>query len=129
MNNKMDFYETDGGRICQTFKDDCVVRSISVVLRCSYKTVFEDLMSLGLEIGAYPNHDKVWIKYVESKGFVKNRPPRDENGRLIKLRDWGFKGRAVVRNSGHLTAVDGRTVIDPWDCRRRPVNSYWVYQQ
>ena len=122
----MDFYKTDGGRICRTFKDDCVIRSISVAMRKPYAEVFTEMMALGLEMGAYPNHDKVWIKYLESNGFKKNRPPRDENGKLIKLRDWNFKGTAVVRNSRHLTAVDGGTVIDSWDCRRRPVNSYWA---
>ena len=121
----MDFYQTEGGRICKTFKDDCVIRSISAVLRVDYCEVFDDLMRLGLEIGAYPNHDKVWVTYLESKGYVKNKPPRDANGKMIKLRDWDFKGRAVVINSGHLTAVDGGTVIDSWDCRYRPVNSYW----
>jgi hypothetical protein len=108
----MDFYQTEGARICKTFKDDCVIRSISVALREDYKKVFEDLMKLGLEIGAYPNHDKVWVTYLESKGYVKNKPPRDAKGKLIKLRDWNYKGRAVVINSGHLTAVDGGTVID-----------------
>ena len=122
----MDFYETDGGRICRTFKGDCVIRSISVALRKPYREVFEDLMALGLEMGAYPNHDAVWIRYVESKGMVKHRPPRDENGKLIKLRQWDFQGRAVVPSSRHVTAVGGGTVIDTWDCRYRPVNSYWV---
>ena len=122
----MDFYQTEGGRICKTFKDDCVIRSISAVLRVDYCEVFDDLMRLGLEIGAYPNHDKVWVTYLESKGYVKNKPPRDANGKMIKLRDGDFKGRAVVINSGHLTAVDGGTVIDSWDCRYRPVNSYWA---
>ena len=122
----MDFYQTEGGRICKTFKDDCVIRSISAVLRVDYCEVFDDLMRLGLEIGAYPNHDKVWVTYLESKGYVKNKPPRDANGKMIKLQDWDFKGRAVVINSGHLTAVDGGTVIDSWDCRYRPVNSYWA---
>jgi len=121
----MDFYKTDGGRICRTFKDDCVIRSISIAMRKPYAEVFTEMMALGLEMGAYPNHEKVWIKYLESNGFKKNRPPRDERGKLIKLRDWDFKGTAVVRNSRHLTAVDGGTVIDSWDCRRRPVNSYW----
>ena len=122
----MDFYQTEGARICKTFKDDCVIRSISVALREDYKKVFEDLMKLGLEIGAYPNHDKVWVTYLESKGYVKNKPPRDAKGKLIKLRDWNYKGRAVVINSGHLTAVDGGTVIDSWACRYSPVNSYWA---
>lgn len=122
----MSFHQTDGGRICRTFKDDCVIRSISVVMRKPYREVFTEMMQLGLEIGAYPNHDKVWIKYLESHGYVKHRPPRDARGKLIKLAHWDFKGAAVVRNSRHLTAVDGGTVIDSWDCRRRPVNSYWA---
>lgn len=121
----MDFYETNGGRICKTFKDDCVIRSISVVLRVPYREVFNDLMQLGLEMGAYPNHDKVWINYIESKGLVKRKPPRDAAGKMIRLQDWDYKGRAVVRNSGHLTAVDGGVVTDDWDCRYRPVNTYW----
>ena len=103
-----------------------MIRSISAVLRVDYCEVFDDLMRLGLEMGTYPNHDKVWVTYLESKGYVKNKPPRDANGKMIKLRDWDFKGRAVVINSGHLTAVDGGTVIDSWDCRYRPVNSYWA---
>jgi hypothetical protein len=123
----MKFYQTDGARICKSFKGDCVIRSISTVLRESYKTVFEELMHLGLEIGAYPSHEKVWVTYLESKGLEKNKPPRDARGKMIRLQDWNFTGRAVVRNSGHLTAVDGGTVIDSWDCRYRPVNSYWVH--
>ena len=121
----MDFYRTDGGRICKTFKHDCVVRSISIVLRVSYAEVFEDLMRLGLEMGAYPSYEKVWIKYVENKGLIKCKPPRNADGKMIKLKEWDYSGRAVVRNSGHLTAVDGGVVTDAWDCRYRPVNSYW----
>lgn len=125
----MGFYQTDGGRICKTFKDDCVIRSISVAMRKPYADVFSDLMRIGLQIGAYPNHDKVWIPYVEDSGFVKTKPPRDANGKMIKLLDWDFNGRAVVRNSGHLTAVDGGFVIDAWDCRYRPVNTYWALRE
>ena len=123
----MDYYQTDGGRMCRTFKSDCVVRSISAVLRKPYREVFTELMYLGLEIGAYPNHDKVWQKYCEDNGLVKCKPPRNSQGKYIKLQDWDFNGRAVVRNSGHLTAVDSGTVIDSWDCRYRPVNTYWKH--
>ena len=126
----MDFYEHDcGDRLMKSFKNDCVIRSISVVMRRPYREVFEELMALGLEMGAYPNYDKVWIRYLEENGFVKHKPPRDEYGKMIRLGQWDFKGRAVVRNSRHLTAVDGGVVIDSWDCRYRPVNSYWVYEE
>ena len=122
----MDFVKTDGGRICKTFKNDCVVRSISIATRRPYREVFTELMQLGIELGAYPSHEKVWIKYLEQQGFVKNKPPRDTNGKLVKLANWDFDGVALVRNSGHLTAVDHGSVVDDWDCRNRPVNSYWT---
>ena len=115
-------------RLCRTFKDDCVVRSVSIVTEQSYEDTFIQLMNLGLEVGAYPNHDKVWIPFLESQGFVKHKMPRP-NGKprgTVKLRDWDFEGVAAVRNSGHLTAVMHGQCIDTWDCRYRPVNSYWA---
>ena len=123
----MKYQKMDGGRLCKTFKDDCVIRSISIAMSKPYKEVFNELMALGLEIGAYPNHDKVWIAYLEQNGWTKNKCPRDDRGKLIKLRDWRAAPKvAVVRNSGHLTAVVDGYVVDSWDCRYRPVNSYWT---
>ncbi len=123
----MKYYEMDGGRICKTFKNDCVVRSISIAMKKPYKQVFTDLMNIGLELGAYPNYDKVWIKYLEDRGWVKNKPPRSASGRLIRLYDWAeAPSVAVIRNSRHLTCLVDNTICDTWDCRRRPVNSYWT---
>lgn len=112
-------------RLCKAWKDDCTVRSLSIVLGETYKKVFEDLMHFGLQIGAYPDCDKVWKAYAEDQGLIKRKCPRDQNGKLIKLGDWDFMGTAVVINSGHLTAVDGGYVVDIWDCRYRPVNTYF----
>ena len=120
------FYHFEGARILNSFKGDCVIRSISVATNQPYKNVFHQLMDLGKEMGAYPNHDKVWIRYLESMDFIKNKPPR-VNGKLIKLGDWIDRPKtAVVRNSRHLTAISGGIVTDSWDCRFRPVNSYWT---
>lgn len=122
----MKFYKTDNGRICKSFKDDCVIRSISLATDESYEFIFTELMKMGLVMGACPSHDKVWMKYLEMKGFVKNKPPR-VNGKLIKLQDWDdAPDVAVVRNSGHITAIVDGIVHDDWDCRYRPVNTYWT---
>jgi hypothetical protein len=123
----MKFQYLEGARICKTFKDDCVIRSISHAMNKPYKQVFNDLMLLGMEIGAYPNHDKVWQTYLEKQhGWVKNKPPRDKNGKLIRLCDWVGVETAVVRNARHLTAVVDNRVCDTWDCTYRPVNTYWT---
>lgn len=124
----MNFRQWDGERLNKTFKDDCVVRSISIAMDMSYKTVFLEIMQLAIEMGAYPSYEKVWIKYLEQKGWVKNAPPRNSTGKMIKLAEWtNPPNRAVVRNSGHLTAVVSGCVIDTWDCRYRPVNSFWTF--
>jgi hypothetical protein len=126
------FYETDGGRkaagykCTQAFGGDCVVRSISIALDQPYNATFMDLMELGMEMGGYPSMPPVYEAYLKNQGWVKNKCPRDENGKLIKLRDWVFQGTAVVLNSGHLTAVKDGDVYDKWDCRYRPVNTYWT---
>ena len=74
----MEFEKTDNGRICKTFQGDCVIRSISIATGKTYQQTFEEMMALGLEVGAYTNHDKVWMKYLEQNGFVKNKPPRND---------------------------------------------------
>ena len=122
----MKFYKTDNGRICKSFKNDCVIRSISLATDESYEFIFTELMKMGLGMGAYPTLDIVWMKYLDMKGFVKNKPPR-VNGKMIKLQDWHDAPEvAVVRNSGHLTAIVDGIVHDDWDCRYRPVNTYWT---
>ena len=128
----LSFNQTDGGRKAAGYKTtkaygaDCVVRSITIALDQPYRGTFIEMMELGLEMGGYPNIDPVYEAYLKSKGWVKNKCPRDINGKLIKLRDWDFGGTAVVLNSGHLTVVKEGAVHDTWDCRYRPVNSYWT---
>jgi hypothetical protein len=103
-------------------------------LELKYEAVFCELMEYAHDCGAFPNHDKVWQSYLPSTGcidqpyhgsFVRQRCPRTSDGKLIKLRDWDFDGIAIVKNSGHLTCVKHGVLYDDFDCRYRPVNSYW----
>lgn len=124
---RVHFIKTLGGRIKKGFHGDCVVRSISIATGRQYVDVFEDLMALGLEMGAYPNHDPVWKKYLKQLGWEANKPPRDPSGKLIKLVNWADAPElAVIKNSRHLTCVVDNTVYDIFDTRYRPVNTYWT---
>ena len=129
----IDYVEDDGGRSAVGYKsrvknaDDCVVRSISIALDLPYEQVFRELMYIGLEMGLYPSAPQVYERYLKENNWVKNRCPRDRNGKLIKLRDWiSAPYRTVVLNSGHLTAIVNGKCRDTWDCTYRPVNSYWT---
>jgi|TARA_R100000655_G_scaffold96202_1_gene138531 hypothetical protein len=125
------FKESKIKTINKKFTNDCVIRSISIVLDETYKSVFHDLMKLGSALGGYPNCDFVWQPYIESKGMIRHKMPRPENKPrgTIKLKNWSFTGKAVVVNSGHLTAVVNGYCLDTWDCTYRPVNSYWTYDK
>lgn len=103
-------------------------------LEAKYQSVFCELMEYARDCCAFPNHDKVWQSYLPYTGcidqpyhgsFVRQRCPRNSEGKLIKLRDWDFDGIAIVKNSGHLTCVKHGVLYDDFDCRYRPVNSYW----
>ena len=116
-------------RINRKFKDDCVVRAIANATGTPYKTVFEDLMEVGLEMCAWPNQDFVWMEYLSRLGWKKNKCPRDSNGKLIKLRNWeNHPDTAIVINSNHLTAIVDGACFDTWDCTYRPVNTYWTQE-
>ena len=116
-------------RINRKFKDDCVVRAIANATGTPYKTVFEDLMEVGLEMCAWPNQDFVWMEYLNRLGWKKNKCPRDSNGKLIKLRNWeNHPDTAIVINSNHLTAIVDGACFDTWDCTYRPVNTYWTQE-
>tara|TARA_R110001592_G_scaffold329308_2_gene611038 strand:- start:371 stop:775 length:405 start_codon:yes stop_codon:yes gene_type:complete len=116
-------------RINRKFKDDCVVRAIANATGTPYKTVFEDLMEVGLEMCAWPNQDFVWMEYLSRLGWKKNKCPRDSNGKLIKLRNWeNHPDTAIVINSRHLTAIVDGVCFDTWDCTYRPVNTYWTQE-
>ena len=122
----MEYVQTTPERLCKSFKADCVIRSISIATQQSYRDVFAALMQRGLDMGAYPSHDKVWIGYlVKVLGWTQNKPPR-RDGKLIKLESWDCPQIAVVRNSRHLTAIFDGALHDEWDCRYRPVNTYWT---
>jgi len=126
MQYPVEFYSLPAARICKSFKHDCVIRAVSTAMSKPYTEVFEDLMRLGTSMGAYPNHKKVWQSYLENNGWTKNKCPRDASGKLIKLGNWVDRPQtAVIINSGHLTALSGGIVTDEWDCRYRPVNTYW----
>ena len=128
----MNFIETDGGRKESGYKTtkgyahDCVIRSIAIVMDKPYRTVFIEMMNLGIEMGGYPNMRPVYETYLKNKIFIKNKCPRNINVKLITLKNWQGVNRAIVLNHGHLTAVVDGAVHDTWDCRYRPVNSFWT---
>tara|TARA_Y100000114_G_C11711236_1_gene303594 strand:+ start:638 stop:1039 length:402 start_codon:yes stop_codon:yes gene_type:complete len=107
--------------------EDCVVRSITIVLDQPYRTTLTELCEYSVKYGAVLNDEWLYEKYLKDKGFEKHKPPRI-NGRKIQLFNFEFEGRCVLLTRNHLTAIIDNTVYDTWDCRQSNCNSYYVYK-
>ena len=121
--NRLEEYELKN--LKKNYSGDCVIRALSIALEQPYKQTFEDLCTLAMEFGFMPNNHFTYERYLFSKGWVKNKPPKDMQGKKIKLQFWNNK-RAIVMTRRHLTAVIDNCVYDTWDTREYCVNSYYT---
>ena len=127
----MNFTFNDGGRSKHYRKKklgDCAVRAIAIALEQDYKQTLVDLCEVSISVGGVPNIPQVYDVYLEQKGWIKNKPPRDSNGRKIRLKDWGHN-RAIVLTTRHLTCVIDNCVNDIWDTRAWCCNSYYTKKE
>lgn len=139
------YVHNDGGR-CKEYGikplkknmiGDCVIRSLAIGLEQSYKSTLEELCSLAIEKGGVPNDPSVYEPYLESKGWIKNKPPkirqpnsvcyRNPNGvyRKVQLRNLHLD-RAIIHTVNHVTVMINGTVLDTWNCSPWCANSYYT---
>ena len=109
---------------------DCVYRAISVALNQTYEQTVREMCECCLKIGYSPNETKTIKKYLESKGWVAFKEPRDPNNKKISLKRFlvHLKPNDVVIalvGSHHCTLVKEQKVWDTWDCTEKLVHSYW----
>lgn len=132
------FTKDDGGRLREynmkplkkNLDDDCVVRAIASALNQSYKTTLIDLCGVSIATGFTPTNDKTYERYLTDKGWVKQRPLRDANGKKLQLFNWDHHiTPAIIITSGHLTCFKNGHIHDTFDCRRYYANSYYINKE
>ena len=124
----MKFNYNDGGRTKHYPKKklgDCVVRAISIALEQDYKKTLIELCDLAIEKGGMPNSHHIYEIYLGDRGWIKNKPPRDSNGKKIRLKDWEHN-RAIVLTTGHLTCVIDNCINDTFYTGDWCCNSYFT---
>ena len=124
----MKFNYNDGGRTKHYKKKklgDCVVRALAIALQQDYKQTLVELCEVSIVVGGVPNCPEVYELYLKGKMWIKNKPPRDSNGKKIRLKDWKHN-RAIVLTTRHLTCVIDNCVNDIWDPREWSCNSYYT---
>lgn len=114
---------------------DCVVRAIALACRQSWEQTVREMTELGLKRARLLNDPELYPAYLESKGFVAHKEPRDAFNRKISVKEFldkreafGFKeGEAAVAVAGthHATCLEGGKVRDIWDCSGQTMHRWW----
>ena len=108
---------------------DCVVRAIAYSLEQTWDETYHDLCELGFKMKRMPNDKQVYEKYLELKGWVKQKQPRtvlNSNLTILEFIEYQLERKAIISVANHLTCVDNFELIDTWDCSHKCIGNYWI---
>lgn len=108
---------------------DCVTRAICTALDQSYEQTIRELAELWLKTGYEMTDPKCFGKYLESKGWKKQKQPRKQDNKkytgneFVKI----FKGTCVANIGGnHTVCIKDGKVLDIWDSADGCIGNYWT---
>ncbi len=108
---------------------DCVIRSIALATGKSWDEVFKELFAIAFEKKMMVNNKEVYVQYLESLGWVKNKMPRKPDGKrltVVELSTLYYKTTMLVEISKHMTMVSEGVMTDIWNCGRKSVFNYYT---
>lgn len=108
---------------------DCVVRSLCTALDQTYEETVRELTEFWLATGYHAGDDKCYGKYLESKGWVKNKQPRKPDNTKYTGREFVkiFKGVCFAHIGGnHTVCIKDGKVLDTWDSTEGCIGNYWT---
>ena len=112
--------------------DDCVVRAVSSSTGMAWDETMRALAESAIETGYMLNTPENYGKYLEDRGYVKQKQPLHKDGRKVKFKEFVkvFDGHAVCHcGKGHVTYVADNAVWDIWDVSEQIVGNYWVCEE
>jgi hypothetical protein len=114
---------------------DCVIRAISTATEIPYDRVVMELAELQCKIGYDDGDDKLYDKYLQSKGWIKHKQPRkDDNTKytgkefceeIQTHRHW--YNPAIIAHVGghHVVAIMFGQIYDTWNSTGGCIGNYW----
>ena len=119
---------------------DCVIRAICTATELPYNQVVMELAELQCKTGYDDGDDKLYDKYLISKGFSKCKQPRRLDGTKFTGKDFcealqddynyvmiGKSPRIVVHIGGHhIVAIKDAKVWDIWNSTYKCIGNYWI---
>lgn len=118
---------------------DCVIRAIATATELPYNQVVMELAELQCQTGYDDGDDKLYDKYLISKGFIKHKQPRRLDGTKFTGRDFcealqdnyeyiiGKSPRIVAHIGGHhIVAIKDARIWDTWNSSYKCIGNYWI---
>lgn len=107
---------------------DCVIRALAYAEAKNWTDTYQELCKLGLELYDMPNSKVVWEKYLLDRGWKKQKMPKHENGKRMKLSEFidaNPNKTFVSKVVGHVVYVEKGTLLDTWDCSRKCIGNFY----
>lgn len=125
---------------------DCVIRAISTALEQSYEQTLREMAEMTISSGYMLNENKGMDKYLKSKGWIKCKSPRKDDGTKYTGQEFcrtlmhpiyseeldlcrqGFEINHIVANIGghHTVAIKSGQVWDTWNSTQGTIGIVWV---
>lgn len=109
--------------------EDCVFRAISTALNQSWEDTLMEMAKLSCKTGYSIVGKNLIDKYLESKGWKKNKQPRKADGKCYTGKEFVkvFKEECVANiGSGHIVYIKGGKIFDIWNCTENCIGNYWT---
>lgn len=110
---------------------DCAARAICVALKQGWDTTIREMTELGIRYGYVFNDKKTIDKYLELKGWTKQKQPRKADGTKYTGNDFceeiAEPGKMYIANIGghHIVAISDKQIIDIWNSSYKSIGNYW----
>ena len=141
--NNTNYFEYYNANPKKKHTTDCVIRAICTALNQTYEQTVVDLAAMQINTGYDMSDVKCFGKYLESKGWTKQKQPRkDDNTKYtgkefcqLLNRDILAVGNNIIANIGghHIVCIKETSglhgtfkVHDIWDSTDGCIGNYWT---
>lgn len=124
---------------------DCVIRAICTALNQNYETTLQELVKMQLKTGYDISDAKCFGKYLELKGWTKQKQPRKPDNTKYTGKemcsilncDILAVGKSIIANIGghHIVCIKETEglhgsfkIFDIWDSTNGCIGNYWIRQ-
>lgn len=104
------------------FKNDCVIRSLSVATGKSWDCVYHHLSNIAQEQGTMMDDRNFVIKFLNSKYDTAPRIAKTVGEMALMYPD----NVLLITMNGHITCSRYGVIYDSFDCRDRFVENAWI---